>query len=244
MEDKHTAIESPTLAKLGEALAKAQGEMGPAAKDSTNPHFKSRYADLAAIREAIRKPLATNGLCFFQRVSSTKDGVTVETTLLHSSGEFVRDSCWLPVQQQTPQAFGSAITYARRYSLSALVGVVADDDDDGNTASIARTPAHEPSEGERIASEPPPHGSAVEEVREQVWGKAMPNEQNPNDPVMKFGKGKGKKASELTEAGLSWYLDAARESVEKRDPKWHKANMAQLAALEAEAAKRSGHDAQ
>lgn len=133
-------MESETLGKLGEALAKAQGEMESASKDSTNPHFRSKYADLASIREAVRKPLSSNGLSFFQRTSSSPEGVTVETTLLHSSGEFVRDSCWLPVAQQTAQAFGSALTYARRYSLAALIGVVADDDDDGNAASSGHQP--------------------------------------------------------------------------------------------------------
>lgn len=140
-------MESETLGKLGEALAKAQGAMDAAAKDSVNPHFRSKYADLASIREAIRVPLSVNGLAFFQRTTSTPEGVTVETTLLHSSGEFIRDSCWLPVAQQTAQAYGSALTYARRYSLSSLVGVVADnEDDDGNAGSAPRPqakPAHQ-----------------------------------------------------------------------------------------------------
>ena len=127
--------EAVNLAKLGEALAKAQGAMRSAKKDAENPHFRSRYADLASIWDAIRAPLADNGLSVIQRVSTAQDGVTVRTTLLHSSGESVSDDCWLPVAQQTPQAFGSAITYARRYSLSALVGVAADEDDDGNAAS-------------------------------------------------------------------------------------------------------------
>lgn len=126
---------SASLAKLAEALAKAQGAMAAAKKDSTNPHFKSRYADLAAVWEAIRAPLAENGLSVLQRVSTSQEGVTVETMLLHASGEWVQDRCWMPVAQQTPQGFGSAITYARRYSLSALVGVAADEDDDGNAAS-------------------------------------------------------------------------------------------------------------
>lgn len=127
-------MESPTLGKLAEALAKAQGAMNPAKKDSTNPHFKSQYADLASCWAAIREPLAANGLALIQRVSTDNSGVTVESLLVHVSGEYVRNNCWMPVAQKTPIAYGSAITYARRYSLSALTGLSAEDDD-GSAAS-------------------------------------------------------------------------------------------------------------
>lgn len=127
--------QSPTLGALAAALAKAQGQMRNARKDATNPHFKSRYADLASILDACREPLATNGLSYMQRVTSCAEGVRVTTMLLHSSGEWVRDTCIMPVAQRTPQGMGSAITYGRRYSLAALVGVAAEEDDDGNAAS-------------------------------------------------------------------------------------------------------------
>ena len=130
---------SDSIAELAFALAKAQGAMKGAIKDSANPFFKSKYADLASVVEAIRVAFSSNGLSYIQTVEpSDKDEVRVETTLLHSSGEWI--SCGvlsLPVSKADAQGYGSALTYARRYSLSAAVGV-APEDDDGNAASAAK----------------------------------------------------------------------------------------------------------
>ena len=130
---------SESIAGLAAALAKAQGQMKGAVKDSANPFFKSKYADLASVVEAIRVAFSSNGLSYIQTVQpSDKDEVRVETTLLHASGEWI--SCGylsLPVSKADAQGFGSALTYARRYSLSAAVGV-APEDDDGNAASAAK----------------------------------------------------------------------------------------------------------
>ena len=130
---------SESIAGLAAALAKAQGAMKGAIKDSANPFFKSKYADLASVVDAIRAAFSANGLSYIQTVEpSDKDEVRVETTLLHSSGEWI--SCGvlsLPVSKVDAQGYGSALTYARRYSLSAAVGV-APEDDDGNAASIAK----------------------------------------------------------------------------------------------------------
>lgn len=130
---------SESIAGLAAALAKAQGQMKGAIKDSANPFFKSKYADLASVVEAIRAAFSANGLSYIQTVEpSEKDEVRVETTLLHSSGEWI--SCGvlsLPVSKVDAQGYGSALTYARRYSLSAAVGV-APEDDDGNAASAAK----------------------------------------------------------------------------------------------------------
>jgi len=130
---------SESVAGLAAALAKAQGAMKGAIKDSANPFFKSKYADLASVVEAIRAAFSANGLSYIQTVEpSEKDEVRVETTLLHSSGEWI--SCGvlsLPVSKVDAQGYGSALTYARRYSLSAAVGV-APEDDDGNAASAAK----------------------------------------------------------------------------------------------------------
>ena len=133
---------SESIAGLAAALAKAQGAMKGALKDSANPFFKSRYADLASVVEAIRAAFSANGLSYIQTLEpSDKDEVRVETTLLHSSGEWI--SCGvlsLPVSKIDAQGYGSALTYARRYSLSAAVGV-APEDDDGNAASLAKPKA-------------------------------------------------------------------------------------------------------
>lgn len=128
------------IGKLAEALSKAQGQIKGAVKDSSNPAFKgSRYADLASVWEACRKPLADNGLSvvqFTQVRRATEDGHTVTTLvtrLQHSSGESVEGETPLLMGKQDMQALGSAITYARRYGLAAIVGV-APEDDDGNGA--------------------------------------------------------------------------------------------------------------
>jgi hypothetical protein len=128
--------ETTTGSALARALARAQGVMASASKDKTNPAFKSRYADLASVWDACREPLTSNGLAVVQLVTAAdKASVTVETRLLHESGESVSSVLTMPVEKPTAQGVGSAITYARRYALSALVGVAPDDDDDGNAAS-------------------------------------------------------------------------------------------------------------
>ncbi len=132
--------QSATIGKLAEALAKAQSKLLPAAKDSENPFFKSKYADLASVWEACRAALTENGLAVVQLAHSTEKGVGVETMLVHSSGEFISESLEVPAAKHDAQAFGSAITYARRYGLAAMVGV-APEDDDGNAAAKAAQPA-------------------------------------------------------------------------------------------------------
>lgn len=122
---------SDTLNKLATALVKAQGEIKFAAKDSNNPFFKSKYADLPAVIDAVKPALNKNGISFLQIV--VQDGV--ETMLLHESGEFISGVTPVIVAKPNdPQALGSAITYAKRYGLQAIVGVPADVDDDGEAA--------------------------------------------------------------------------------------------------------------
>jgi hypothetical protein len=128
--------QSPSIGALAAALAKAQGEMSSAKKDSTNPHFKSKYADLASVWDACRAALSKNGLSVVQRVSMRADGVAVKTRLMHASGEWLEDELVVPIAQRTAQSIGSSITYARRYALAAITGVAADDDD-GNEATAA-----------------------------------------------------------------------------------------------------------
>jgi hypothetical protein len=130
---------SDTIGELAAALAKAQGQIDAAAKGSVNPHFKSRYADLNSLREAIREPLAANDLSIIQLPRMGDKEVEVETMLLHKSGEFIAETLRMPLGQFTAQAVGSALTYCRRYSLSSILNLAADDDD-GNAAT-ATTPA-------------------------------------------------------------------------------------------------------
>jgi hypothetical protein len=121
--------------KLAAALAKAQAEIVGAEKSRTNPAFKSKYATLADVWDACRKPLTANGLSVVQLVRATSGGVEVETKLLHTSGQSLSATLGVPVDKNTAQGIGSAITYARRYGLSAMVGVCPDEDDDGHAAT-------------------------------------------------------------------------------------------------------------
>lgn len=124
-----------SIGKLAAALAKAQAEIKGAKKDAENPFFKSTYADLASVWEACRLPLSTNELAISQ-ITEIMDGTLVlRTILMHSSGESI--SSYLPLllgEKATSQQLGSALSYNRRYALSAIVGV-APEDDDGNKAS-------------------------------------------------------------------------------------------------------------
>lgn len=125
---------SVELKNLSAALATAQAEMEGAKKDANNPFFKSKYADLAAVWEACRGPLTKNGLAVVQTPSSDEAGnVCVTTMLLHSSGEWIRDTVTMKPKENSPQGIGSTITYARRYALAAIAGV-APEDDDGEAA--------------------------------------------------------------------------------------------------------------
>jgi hypothetical protein len=123
------------MKQIASALVKAQKAFGPALKTATNPHFKSRYADLAACVEAVIGGLNDNGIALIQRTSLDDAGVTVETVFLHESGEMLEcGKLHVPAAKHDPQGYGSALTYARRYSLMAACGI-APEDDDGNAGS-------------------------------------------------------------------------------------------------------------
>ena len=123
------------MKNIATALVKAQKAFGPALKSSTNPHFKSRYADLAACVEAVIEGLNSAGIALVQRTSLDDNGVTVETVFVHESGEMMEcGKLHVPAAKHDPQGYGSALTYARRYSLMAACGI-APEDDDGNAGS-------------------------------------------------------------------------------------------------------------
>jgi hypothetical protein len=129
---------SDSIKELADALCKAQSGMSGAKKDTANPFFKSKYADLASCWEAARHPLANHGLSVIQTTRpSDKDEIIVITRLAHSSGEWIEGELSLPVSKQDAQGYGSALTYARRYGLCAIVGI-APEEDDGNAAAAAK----------------------------------------------------------------------------------------------------------
>jgi len=126
--DNVALVES--LTELATALSKAQSEMKGASKDNVNPHYKSRYADLASVWDACRIPLTKNGLSIVQRVRINAEGNSyLETLLLHCSGQYLCSEYPLNPVKNDPQGFGAAITYARRFSLMGMVGICPEDDD-------------------------------------------------------------------------------------------------------------------
>jgi len=129
---------SDQIADIAKALAKAQAKIRHANKGNINPHFKSKYADLAAIIDEIRGPFTENGLSFVQGLGNDGPTITCTTLLMHESGQWIRSQFGLTPQQNTPQAAGSCATYLKRYSIQSIAGVGADDDDDGNAASAMR----------------------------------------------------------------------------------------------------------
>ena len=120
---------------IAAAFVKAQQAFGPALKTSNNPHFKTKYADLSNVVEAVIDALNSNGIAMIQQTHEDTSGVTVETMFLHESGESILSGkLHVPAAKNDPQGYGSALTYARRYSLMAACGI-APEDDDGNAAS-------------------------------------------------------------------------------------------------------------
>lgn len=136
---------SETLTEISKAFAKTQQEMKQPLKDANNPFFKSKYVPLENVVEAITESASKNGLSFTQFPSSDEAGnVTVGTLVMHSSGEWIEyDPIKMKPVKNDPQSIGSAITYAKRYALSAIFGITSDPDDDGNEATQTKkqTPA-------------------------------------------------------------------------------------------------------
>lgn len=118
--------------KLYEALAKAQGEFELVAFDKTNPHFKSKFASLASIRKSIQPALSKYGIALLQPWKDLPNGdIVISTILAHSSGDKIESSCLLVRGQKSDQLFGASVTYMRRYQISSLLGISAEEDDDG-----------------------------------------------------------------------------------------------------------------
>lgn len=145
-----TVTHSDSIAALSAALSKAQGTMRNPPKDTLNTFFKSQYADLAAVRDAVIPALSANGLCVMQMLTETDNAPALMTMLSHSSGEWLKTIMLIRPVKQDPQGIGSASTYARRYALQSIAGVAAEVDDDGNEGSQAGKPKtnHKPAPAE------------------------------------------------------------------------------------------------
>jgi hypothetical protein len=166
---------SPSITELSKALNAAQKEMKNPTFDSTNPHFKSKFASLVAVREAVIPILNKHGLSIAQFPKATEGTAGCVNRLMHVSGEWLEEECLLPLDKNNAQGAGSAVTYARRYSLQAIAGVVADEDDDAHAASA---PAKKPEpqrdlEAEGLLSQAAHKGTAA---FRNAW-LAMPEKQ-------------------------------------------------------------------
>lgn len=169
---------SESINELAAAMAKAQGSIENAAKDAANPFFRSKYADLASCWDACRKSLSENGLAVIQLPRTEGATVTITTILTHSSGQFISEDLTMTSKRQlkdgggweivdNPQGLGSTITYARRYSLCAMVGV-APEDDDGNAGSGRGSQQAANEVAARKIAESQPKATADEDIPEEL----------------------------------------------------------------------------
>ena len=154
---------------IASALVKAQKEFGPALKTSTNPHFKSKYASLDACIEAVIDALNNNGIYLMQLTEEHEAGVKVSTTFIHESGEQLSGgSLFMPATKHDAQGFGSALSYARRYSLMAACGI-APEDDDGNSATASAPPKAAPKVTPPAPPKPPVAAPKKVEGQDKEW---------------------------------------------------------------------------
>jgi len=160
-------MRSESTKEIATALSNFQGKMTAVKKDSTNPFYKSKYASLDTIWETIRKPLSENGLSVAQTMNLIESNSVLETTLYHTSGEWISGTQLVNPVKNDPQGLGSAITYARRYSLSAILGLVSDDDDDANTAT-------KPETRQEVKTEPRPKPETTAPAPTKAEGITVP----------------------------------------------------------------------
>ncbi len=161
---------SESIKSLAIAMCKAQGQMGGAHKGANNPFFKSKYADLSSVVEAVKEPFAANGLSYVQFPINDGDKIGVETILMHESGEWLINRFTVKASKQDAQGAGSVITYCRRYGLQAVAGIPSEDDD-GNAASKAQSNKKEvPNENDKGWIEGIKSGNnKLEEIQDPVY---------------------------------------------------------------------------
>jgi hypothetical protein len=195
---------SDTIAKLAPALVAAQASLGGITKDAANPHFRSRYASLDGIMAVVRPGLAAHGLAVVQGVTSpietaggTLHAVAVVTRLIHTSGEWVESRVIVPIAKLDPQGAGAAVTYGRRYALSALLALATEEDDDGESAMPSRNAPTTARTGASRSNAAPAASKAASGAH---GGKVMP-----------FGKKKGTPLADLAESELTRTLDWCAE---------------------------------
>jgi hypothetical protein len=195
------------MKNIASALVRAQRGFAPALKTSTNPHFRSKYVDLAGCIEAVVDALNAAGIALIQRTSEDSSGVTVETVFVHESGEMMEcGKLHVPASKQDAQGYGSALTYARRYSLMAAAGI-APEDDDGNAASRTLTPKVSATKTDLV---PPNRMAVVADV-----AAAIDERMSANDLIGAFEEYSG--ITDVEEKTVLWgMLDSkTRSSIKK-----------------------------
>lgn len=200
-------MKSEQINELAAALAKAQGEMKHASLDKVNPHFKSKFASLASCVDAAKEPLSKNGLSVVHAPQFKDGGLWLLSTLFHSSGQFV--SCELPLTGSTPQQIGAALSYAKRQAFCALVGVVGDEDDDGNAAEKNKLDDDEFHPKYRN----PPAGlpKKAEILKTVATPQAQPVSGIGGEYIMEFGASKGLRLKSIPLNMLAEYETKVRE---------------------------------
>ena len=215
-------MQSEQTSDLSAALAKAQQETKAAAFDKVNPHFKNKYASLAAVIDAIREPFAKNGLSYTQTTEMREGGFVLVTALRHASGQWIASEYPLPVAAK-PQELGSALTYARRYSLSAIACIAADEDDDAEGArtsgQTASAPKAKTSPIQPVAPLAPESPQALSADNDMAWGALFVSAINmaqSGAEIDEWVQSNGKPLDDLQKAAPKVHKRVMERLVEKR----------------------------
>ena len=215
-------MQSEQTSDLSAALAKAQAETKAAAFDKVNPHFKNKYASLAAVIDAIREPFAKNGLSYTQTTEMREGGFVLVTSLRHASGQWIASEYPLPVAAK-PQDLGSALTYARRYSLSAIACIAADEDDDAEGArtsgQTATAPKAKASPIQPVAPLAPESPQALTADNDMAWGALFVSAINmaqSGAEIDEWVESNGKPLDDLQKAAPKVHKRVMERLVEKR----------------------------
>ena len=192
---------SESINELSSALSKTQSEICGATKDSTNPFFNSKFATLQSVWDACRGPLTKNGLAVIQTTNHSDGKTTLVTTLAHSSGQWVEGYYPITPVKTDPQSLGSAMSYARRYSLMAIIGIPQVDDDAEKAMGRSKEPQKEVlvTDGNKIST-----NTSVFRVAK-----------NSDVYTIPFGKFKGKRLEDISPDELGGYLDYLEERADK-----------------------------
>ena len=209
-------FQSEHINELAAAIVKAQLALVPAVKDHVNPFFKSKYADLPSVWEAASS-FRENGIAITQSPMDAPDEyIVLDTQLSHISGQWMRSRLKIRVAKNDPQGYGSALTYARRYALGCMTGIVTEEDDDGNAASHAPAKAQAYTTSKQVAqakiAELRVEGPARQDGGEHPAGLRpasgeAASQQGPDAAApftWRMGKHKGKPITEIELAYLAW----------------------------------------